>query len=188
MKKIIFSTLFILLIQVNTVFAQKTTVGEKYGNTLNLGVGIGYYGYVGHTMPVVHVNFEFDVAKNFTLAPFITFYSYEKYHYWGNQNHEYRNYYYRQSVIPVGVKGTYYFDGLLKASGKWDFYLGGSLGFAFRSTRWESDYYGETTVSHGTSDLYFDGHVGAEYHFTNKIGLLLDLSSGISTLCLAIHL
>jgi hypothetical protein len=183
MKTIIISAFLLLIIQGNTISAQ-----EKYGNTLNLGVGIGYYGYIGYGTPVVHLNYEFDVAKNFTLAPFITYFSYEKYKYWGGPDNEYRDYYYRQTVVPVGLKGTYYFDGLLGAGGKWDFYLGGSLGFAFRTTKWDSDYYGETTVSNGTSGLYFDGHIGTEYHFNNKVGLVLDLSSGISTLCLAIHL
>jgi hypothetical protein len=31
-------------------------------------------------------------------------------------------------------------------------------------------------------------NIGAEYHFNQKVGLVLDFSSGISTLCLAIYL
>lgn len=35
--------------------------------------------------------------------------------------------------------------------------------------------------------LYLDGHIGAEYHISQKIGIFLDLSSGVSTFGLAIH-
>lgn len=162
--------------------------GESYGNTLNIGLGIGYYGYIGHTLPVVNANFEFNVARNFTLAPFITVYSYRKNYYWGNNNNPYKYYYYRQTVIPVGVKGTYYFDQLLGAGSNWDFYLAASLGFAIRKTVWEDGYYGETNIEHSSSGLYLDGHIGTEYHFNDKLGLYLDLSSGISTVGLAFHL
>jgi hypothetical protein len=138
-------------------------------------------------MPVLHVDYEFGIGNNFTLAPFITIYSYQKYNYWGTPNHPYKNYYYRQTVIPIGVKGTYYFDQLLNAGAKWDFYLGASLGFAIRKTTWENGYYGETTIRHGASGLYLDGHIGTEYHISPKAGLFLDLSSGISTFGLALH-
>lgn len=186
MKHIFTFLLFFLAIH-TPLSAQKST-GEQYGNTLNLGVGVGYYGYISQSIPAFHADYELNVARNFTLAPFITVLSYQNYYFWGDNGHAYRDYSYRRTIIPVGLKGTYYFDQLLGASSKWDFYLGASLGFAFRTTRWESGYYGETTVLRGSSGVYLDGHIGAEYHFNQKIGLLLDLSSGISTLCLAIHL
>jgi hypothetical protein len=171
-----------------TVIVREPYSPEKYGRTLNLGAGIGYYGYVGYTTPVVHLDFEFDVAKNLTLAPFITYYSYRSHYYWGNPKYAYRDYSYRQTVVPVGVKGTYYFDQLLRAGSRWDFYLAGSIGFAFRTTTWESGYYGETVVQNGASGLYLDVHIGTEYHLNRKLGLFLDLSSGISTFGLGIHL
>lgn len=187
MKKILGFCLGLLLL--SNVDAQETTSTEKYGNTLNAGIGVGYYNYIGHTTPVLHLNYELDVARYFTLAPFITYYSYQNYYYWGNPKYPYRDYSYRTTVIPVGVKGTYYFDKLLKANSKWDFYLAASLGFAFRSTTWENGYYGETTiVQHNSSGIYLDGHIGAEYHLNNKVGLYLDLSSGISTFGVAFHL
>lgn len=169
-----------------TITAQESS-GESFGNTLNLGVGIGYYGYVGRTLPVIHADYEFNVARNFTLAPFITVFSYKNQYYWGSPNHEYKNYYYRQTVIPVGLKGTYYFDQLLGADSKWDFYLAASVGIAIRKTVWENGYYGEYTVGRNSSGLYLDGHIGTEYHINDKAGLFLDLSSGISTFGLAIH-
>lgn len=188
MKKIIL--LFVAVnYLVSSSISQEATAGEKYGKILNVGIGLGYYGYVGHSMPVVHADFEFDLVKNLTLAPFISFYTYKNYYYWGSNSHyPYRNYSYRQTVIPIGVKASYYFDHLLKASPKWDFYLAGSLGFAYRKTTWESGYYGNTSVNEGMGVFYADLHIGSEYHLNNKAGLFLDLSSGVSTFGLAVHL
>lgn len=187
MKKLLFATMILTAAFAGKVTAQESSDGESFGNTLNLGVGIGYYGYVGHTLPVIHANYEFNVARNFTLAPFITMYTYKKYHNWGNPNDGYRDYYYRTTVIPVGVKGSYYFDQLLGAGSKWDFYLAGSLGFAIRKTVWEDGYYGNVVVQNSTSGIYLDAHVGTEFHLSEKVGLCLDLSTGISTFGLAVH-
>jgi len=197
MKTKIFTTLFLLIIFSINVSAQETTgtskpAAEKYGKTLNLGAGIGYYGYVGHTIPIGMLNFEFDVARNFTLAPFVGIYSYRNYYYWGNPNKpfedpSYRQYYYRTVAVPVGVKGTYYFDQLFRANEKWDFYAAGSVGFVFRSVVWENGYYGDRYAYRSASPLYLDAHIGAEYHATEKLGLFLDLSTGVSTFGLALH-
>jgi len=166
--------LIVLVSIINTGFAQRKFGAEKYGNTLNMGLGIGYYGYFDHNVPVVHLNYEFDVSKDFTLAPFITFYSYHRKDY-------------RQTVVPIGVKGTYYFDEILKADKKWDFYLAGSLGAALVSTRWNEGRNRTFNNREGPNRLYLDLHIGTEYHFNNKIGAFLDLSTGVSTIGLSFH-
>jgi hypothetical protein len=196
MKNTVISIAFLITFVMNSN-AQETPVedkssSEKYGNTLNLGLGLGYYGYIGHALPVVIFNYEFDVARNFTLAPFVGIYSYRNYYYWGNPNQpkwdaSYRQYSYRETVVPIGVKGTYYFDQLLHANPRWDFYAAGSLGFVFRSVTWENDYYGDHNAYKSASSLYLDAHIGAEYHLNQKMGLFLDLSTGVSTAGLAIH-
>lgn len=191
MKKIIFITLFFLTILSFNISAQEANATEKFGKTLNLGLGAGgysgFYGYIGHTLPVFHVDYEFDVASSFTLAPFLNFYTYSNSYYWGNNNVPYQYYSYRETVIPIGIKGTYYFDKLLKANSKWDFYLAGSLGFAIVNSTWENGYYGDKNYYHQPSSLFLDAHIGAEYHMTKRLGLFLDLSSGVSTIGLAIH-
>ncbi|MBA3704365.1 MAG: hypothetical protein H0W84_00250 [Bacteroidetes bacterium] len=196
MKTLTFISLFLLSVAGTNILAQETAPAvssspEKYGKTLNLGAGIGYYGYVGHTLPVGTLNFEFDVARNFTLAPFVGFYSYRNYYYWGNPNKpyedNYREYSYRVTAVPVGLKGTYYFDELFRANERWDFYAAGSVGFVFRSVTWENDYYGDRRIYHSASPLYLDAHIGAELHLNSKAGLFLDLSTGVSTFGLAIH-
>jgi hypothetical protein len=179
MKKVTFIFALVLLISGTGLTAQdKFQVSERHGGTLNLGLGIGgysgYYGYIGHTLPVLNVNYEFGVARNFTLAPFLTFYSYTD----GN---------YRSVVTPIGVKGTFYLDQLLHAGPRWDFYTAGSLGFALVSTTWNANYYGDRTYYSSADPLYLDFHLGTEYHFTNHIGAFLDLSTGVSTVGIAIH-
>ncbi|MBK7967174.1 MAG: hypothetical protein IPK10_19140 [Bacteroidetes bacterium] len=141
-------------------YSQENTINNSYGNTLNLGLGIGgyagYYSYSGQTLPVLNINYEIDVAKDFTLAPFISYYSFSRSRYYGNnsQNHPYKNYTYREVVIPIGAKGTYYFDEILQANKRWDFYLASSIGFAIVNRSWDSDYYGDKNYyRHGT--LYF---------------------------------
>jgi hypothetical protein len=199
MKKTIITTLSFLLILCLNISAQPTPPrpprpmppGEKYGNTLNLGLGVagftGRFGYVGHSVPVIHINYELNVAKNFTLAPFISFYTFHESYYWGNNNHPYQYYEFRQTVIPIGVKGTYYFDQLLRANSKWDFYLAGSLGFNLVNTSWSDNYEGDKYYYGNAEPLFLDIHIGAEYHFNNRIGAFLDLSTSVSTIGIAIH-
>ena len=168
-----------LILSGTNLFAQKSYSSSGYGHTLNLGLGIGGYGYshhyYDHSLPVFSLNYEFDVAKNFTLAPFVTFMTYR-----------YNDYYYRQSIIPIGVKGTYYFDQILGAGPDWDFYLAGSLGFTLVRTTWYDGHSGDTYYDNG-SPLFLDLHMGTEYHFNRKVGMFLDLSTGISTIGLAFH-
>lgn len=193
MKKLIIISIVSLAALTFNSNAQDKQSGEKFGNTLNLGAGIGYYGYVGHVIPMGTVNYEFDVVKNFTLAPFAGIYSYQNYYYWANPNKpygdpSYREYSYRTTAVPVGVKGSYYFDQLFHANPKWDFYAAASIGFIFRSTVWDANYYGDKHVYQTASPLYLDAHVGAEVHLSQKVGLFLDLSTGVSTFGLAVHI
>ncbi len=187
--------LLIIMIGYTTtgLIAQESNSHEDFGGTLNLGVGIGgysgYYRYVGRSIPVLHLDYEFDVAKDFTLAPFVSFYTFRNGYYWGdkNKNYPYKNYYYHETVIPIGVKGTYYFDDLLDANSKWDFYGAGSLGFAIVRSSWDNDYYGDKNYYRRGNSAFFDLHIGTEYHLSRRVGLFLDLSTGVSTIGLAIH-
>lgn len=181
MKTITLYFVLILLTIGTSVSAQRTNYSERHGGALNLGLGIGgynrhygYYGEVGHSQVVLNLNYELGVTRNFTLAPFISLYSYSDEHY-------------TAIVAPIGVKGTYYLDDALNAGSKWDFYLAGSLGIALASTSWDDDYNGDRSNYHSTHPLYLDFHVGAEYHISNKVGLFLDLSTGVSTIGLAFH-
>ena len=158
---------------------------EKFGKTLNLGVGLGYYG--AYSAPALHANYEFDIFKNATLAPFITFQTRRSYHYGYDKVRGYGNYYYRETYIPLGGKFSYYFDELFEAGEKWDFYAAASLGFALHTRKWDNDYSDGGSVT-SPSPLYGTLHIGSELHLNEKVGLFLDLSTGMSTFGLAIHM
>ena len=178
MKAITLTVALVLMTLGTTLSAQRHSSYDTYGNTLNIGLGIGgysgYYGYIGHTLPVFNVNYEFGVARNFTLAPFVTLYSYSEP-------------YYRAYVTPIGVKGTLYLDQLLHAGSRWNFYVAGSLGVALETTVWDDNYYGDRTYYHSVDPLYLDLHLGTEYRLSRNIGAFLDLSTGVSTIGIAIH-
>ncbi|MES2704050.1 MAG: hypothetical protein V4649_15525 [Bacteroidota bacterium] len=180
--KTLFIVLVLIALQAGNATAQPRS-RERFGNTLNLGLGIGYYGYLQNSVLFLSGNYEFDVARNFTLAPFIGFTSYRSNSYrWSGSDH-----YYRRTVMPMGVKGTYYFDRLLGAGPKWDFYLAASLGFVYDRVVWTDGYFGDKSVARAVSPLYLDFHIGTEYHINRRVGLFLDLSTGVSTFGLAVH-
>ena len=184
MKKLIILSALLLAVAVNPTKAQDR---EYFGNTLNLAAGIGYYGYVGQALPFGTLNYEVDVARNFTLAPFIGVYSYSSNYYWANPGEGYRYFGYRETVVPLGLKGTYYFDDLFNAGPKWDFYAAGSAGFNVRKRVWDSGYYGDKKVNQSAGPLYLNAHIGSEYHMSERVGVFLDLSTGVSTVGFGFH-
>jgi len=194
MKTTLFKILVVLLFASGIASAQ-----EKYGKTFNAGVGLSYYGYIGHAVPAIMLNYEIDLVKNVTLAPFIGFYSYRNTYFYNGYYHRnkhgyyydpYNRYYYRQTVVPIGVKGSYYFDDLFNAGDKWDFYAALSLGFAIRTIRYEDSFANDfdNRYEYGRrSGLYADLHFGTEYHVNQTIGLFADASIGMLQIGLALH-
>jgi hypothetical protein len=184
MKTILLLSAFCYCMMFSHVYAQKKAEENQRSSrhNFNIGLGLGYYGYIGNSLPVVMINYEFDVAHNITVAPFIGYYSYSSSYYWGNKNYPFRFYSYRETVIPLGAKGAYYFDEILRANSKWDFYGAASIGFNIRTISWESGYSGDAGAIRGAGPLYLDIHVGGRYYFNDRFGMFLDLSSGVSTI------
>ena len=195
MKKTIIIALFFVSVLSYNILAQKITLSVNHGNTLNIGVGVGgyggYYGYVGHLMPVYHLDYEYNMSKSFTLAPFISYYTYNNNYQWGiSCVHDivpYKYYYYHETVIPVGLKSKFYFNKLLNTGSKWDLYIAGSAGIAIVYAKWESGYLGDRYYFHNNDPLFLDGHIGTEYHVDTMLGIFLDISDGVSTIGLSIH-
>ena len=188
--KVVLTIAFLIPFFASTcAYAQKASTREKYGNTLNIGIGVGgyagYYGYYRRSIPIIGLNYEFQVEKNFTLAPSLGFYSYNDDYYWHDKPHGYPDKYYRyhETAILPGVKATYYFDDLLKAGPKWDFYLAASLGFAFVNSYWD----GNRSYNSHSSQMFLDIHIGTEYHINNRCGIFFDLSTRTSMIGVAIH-
>lgn len=155
--------------------AQDAAVSETYGNTLNVGLGLNYGSY-SSLVPAFSINYEFDINKapGLTIAPFISFYSYS-------------GAYYYHSMIPIGAKGTYYFDALLNAPPRWDFYGALSLGFVINNVDYDYYYYGPRNIER-RGPMFASLHAGAQYNFSQRFGLYLDLSTGMSTLGAAFRL
>ena len=175
MKKLILVFLTVAVLQVHGIAQDKNNTGN-FGNTLNvgLGLGLGINGYYPYPLPTIHFDYELNVAKSFTLAPFIDFYFY-------------RDNYYHETIVPIGVKGSVYLNNLLKTGPIWDFYLAGSMGLAIKHTVWVNGYTKDTWGYRGPSDLSLGYHIVTEYHMTRKLGVFIDLSNGISTFGLAVH-
>lgn len=158
--------------------------GEHFGHVVNIGVGSGYFGALFVPSVYFTANYEFDVFRNFTLAPFVGFSHYRSDPYpWGSMS-----YYYRTTIVPVGGKATYYFDELLNASGKWDFYAAASVAYAFMHREWDYGY--PATAGHlpgYRSPQVLQVHLGTEYHLSRRAGIFIDVSTGASLLGFAIH-
>jgi hypothetical protein len=161
---------------------------EQYGGALNVGFGMGYYPYITGVFPMIHINYEFDVARNLTLAPFISIYSYRNFIRTGNSDFPSNYYYYRRSVIPVGVKGSYYFDELLGAGPKWDFYGGASLGVTISKTTWDNGYMTTQQINRGIDPLFLNIHAGTKYHLNNSSAVFFEMSPEMSTLGMTFYL
>ncbi|MEH0157139.1 hypothetical protein V6R21_23660 [Limibacter armeniacum] len=176
MKNFLKVTLVMLcMVFMTSTFAQsrRSSGGapSSYGNTLNIGLGLGY------GVPLL-VNYEFDVAKDFTLAPFIGYHRYREY--WGRYNA-----YYIENIVPIGAKGTYYLDDVFGLTNpKWDLYGAASLGFNIYSYRWKDatpDGWDDSwDAASETSALFLTVHAGAQYHFNSKLGVFLDLAGGLA--------
>lgn len=164
--------------------ANRNANHEYFGNTFNIGVGPGYFGASLMRSPYFTFNYEVDVLRNFTLAPFVGFSTYRSNpQIWGP-----RYYYYRGTIMPLGVKASYYFDEVIELPERWDLYAAGSLGYTIISKRWEDGYGGTVGTLPGIRPLFLDIHVGAEYQVTDATGIFLDLSTGTSVVGVGLHM
>ncbi len=184
MKKI-FIVLLIFLTKcgINSL-ALEISNPEEYGKILNLSAGIGYCSYMGNLRPVAHIDYEFEMSEYFTIAPFMNIHSNSRLYCWSRKNYQYLFNNNKEIIIPLGVKGSYYFGKLLGIGSDWDFYAGGSVVFAMIN----SSSFGEKTVYHAASPIYFDMHMGAKYRLNYETSLFLDISSGISAFGLSVNI
>lgn len=94
----------------------------------------------------------------------------------------------RQADRPIFGKKSFYESSIfLNAASAWDFYAAGSLGFAIVKSRRDDGYDGDVNYYNRGRSLFMDVHLGVEYHINDRLGAFLDLSSGVSTIGIAIH-
>jgi|TARA_R110000737_G_scaffold21837_2_gene40378 hypothetical protein len=173
-----------LILLLSLVFLTTELVAqEKYGKTLNFGGGLSYSRYAPLPIPALNLNYEFDIAPNTTLGPYLSILHHNDYGY----NYLGKKYKYSNTIVPVGVKSYYYFDGLFNWDKRFDVYAGLAVGFNIAFGRWENGYNGPV-YNPTYNPFYAQLHAGGEYHFKDNLGVYVDLSTGLSTVGLAFHL
>jgi len=142
-----------------------------------------------HPMPAFQINYELQVANSFTLAPMVSYYTCIDKYMCGTIEEPNRYSTYHTTVVPIGLKGTYYFDELLGAGKDWDFYMAGSIGMLLVDSKLVDGGPEIPNINNNNSNgtVTFDLHIGTEYHINKTFGIFLDLSTGISTIGVAIH-
>jgi len=187
MKPIYCILLLNLFLNSNKMSSQEEITIEHFGKTLNVGSGIEYASYVGYSVPIACLNYEIEIEKKITVAPFVYVYSYQSSVNLLNSDLLGENYNYTETVIPIGFTVSYYLDELIKAKSHWDFYIAGSLGYINRQTKWTNPYYGNQKHEPGTGAMYLNIHIGTELHITKRIGFQLDVSAGKASIGIALH-
>lgn len=180
--KALLLTALILFTDINASLAQNND-SEPMGRAFNAGMGPGYFGGLQLPAPYTTINYEYEVAGYTTIAPFLGFASYRS----APQVLGGKNYYYRATILPVGIKATYYLDKLLHIPCRWDVYVAGSAGYAFTTKEWDYGYPGTDDAVPGITPHFLLLHLGAEYHVSKRTGLFADVSTGVATFGFAIH-
>ncbi|WP_247235751.1 hypothetical protein [Telluribacter sp. SYSU D00476] len=132
---------------------------EKGDKLLNVGIGLGTYGYGG-----IGLGGSFEVGVHDAISVGAL---------GGYSSRGYLGY--RWSVLTIGARGSYHFNELLNLNDeRFDLYAG--LGLAYRNIN-----YG------GIYDSYGDGvsllaHIGGRYYFKPSTALFAELGSGFSVL------
>lgn len=149
MKKLLTLSLFCLF---TFGVSSKMVAQESYGNALNLFATFG-------SNSSITGNYEFPLAKNFTISPEATLpFDFD--------------------YIAAGARVDYYFDSLIKLNEPWDIWGGVSAGFKIGLA---SDYVAD-------DDLRLDLHIGGEYKFNQKFGIILEAGNNGGSLGLGIHM
>ncbi len=165
MKKIHFSILLVLGLLAGTQsFAQLAV--DKGTKFINLGIGVGGYGYYTGGGIGLNASADFGVAKNITVGGVVGYKSY------GSVAS------YNYHSFDIGARGSYHFNELLNLStDKADLYAG--IGLSYYSFS-----YGGYLDNYGS--VYLPIHLGGRYFFSEKLGGFAELGSSLATLKLGL--
>jgi len=155
MKKILIAIIFLAVCQISYT--------QHYSNNktlLNLGVGLSGWG-----VPV-YGGLDFSVSKDVTVGGEVSFRSYDE---------NWNGYNYHHSITGLVGNVNYHFGRWLDVPSSFDFYTGLNLGFYIWSN--PNDYTGNHS-----SGLGLGAQLGGRYYFSNKVGINLELGSGIINL------
>lgn len=168
MKK--FNFLFLLafgLLVGTQSFAQLAI--DKGTKFVNLGIGIGGYGYFNGSGLGLNAAFDVGIMKNITVGGVVG----------------YRSYGSGVNSFDIGARGSYHFNELLSLStDKADLYAG--IGLSFYRLSYGNTYLRSVGISDTYSTVYVPIHVGGRYFFTDAIGGFAELGSSLATLKLGL--
>lgn len=134
---------------------------DKGTKFVNLGIGVGGYGFYTGGGIGLNAAIDIGVAKNITAGAVAGYKSYGSV---GSYNY---------NSFDIGARGSYHFNELLKLStDKADLYAGIGLSYYSFSYGGFLDNY---------SQIYFPIHLGGRYFFTEKLGGFAELGSSLAT-------
>lgn len=167
MKKLHFAIALVIALLAGTQsFAQLAI--DKGTKFINLGIGVGGYGYYTGGGIGLNASADFGVYKNITVGGVVGYKSYGSV---GAYNYH---------SFDIGARGSYHFNELLSLStDKADLYAG--IGLSYYSFS-----YGGYLDNYGS--VYLPIHLGGRYFFSEKLGGFAELGSSLATLKLGLTL
>lgn len=145
---------------------------------LNVGIGLGSYTAGGLPLGAsFEVGLPSVLEGNLSVGGFVDYarYGYNSYGYKWNY-----------TFIYLGARGSYHAGELLGVTNdKFDPYVGVSLGY--RASRYKDNdgYYGSYYNPYGSS-VFFGGHIGARYLFSERLGGFAEVGYGVAALKLGL--
>ena len=152
-----------IFIAIVLIAASQFSVAQQYSSNktlLNLGVGLSGWG-----IPV-YGGLDLKVTNDVTIGGEVSFRSYDE---------NWNGFSYHHSITGIVGNVNYHFGKWLDVPSSFDFYTGLNLGFYVWSN---PDGY---TGNH-SSGLGIGAQLGGRYYFSNKVGVNLELGSGIINL------
>lgn len=145
---------------------------DKGTTFVNAGIGVG--GYTGVGGIALGAGADFGVAPSITVGGQAAYRSFN-YGYLGVND--------KVNYLYFAARGSYHFNELLKLNmNQLDLYAG--LGIGYESVSYSSNYgSGFNTFASG---VYIPVHIGARYMFSDKIGGIAEIGSGVSPLFLGV--
>jgi len=210
MKKNLLKLIFVLscVVFISTqASSQSYTAGENYihigvgfPSFISTGLSAGINGGTESKMPPISAVFEHAINSQFSVGGMIGYTSYKYTHsYTGYGTY---NYYtglysgggtyentYKWSYIIIAARGSYHFA--IASMPKFDTYVGAALGYEIASSSFTSsdpnyNLYGGGSIASGSA-MFFAGHIGTNYYFSNKFGAFAELGYGLALINIGVN-
>lgn len=171
MKKFNFSVLLFALVLMASTHSFAQLAVDKGTKFVNLGIGVGGYGYFNGSGLGLNAAADFGVAKNITVGGVLG----------------YRGYGSGVNSFDIGARGSYHFNEILNlTTDKADLYAG--IGISYYRLSYGDTYLRSVGISDTYSTTYVPIHIGGRYFFTENLGGFAEFGSSLATLKLGVTL